>query len=247
MTFHLHSFDASGLKPKQRANKQSPLTSATRTQLITQISDLELNLNNKQQRLEDTLVELSRNSLNNFESNQQTSLEKLSSIEINFIKSQVELRNSLFDLKNYVILKFSSLKQSLVQTIRNFEYDSFDQNLKLLTSLDSIHEKTNYITDSAESIKQLERDEFKAVANNFLLIDSRLSLFQIELDRLVKKMESVESQITVSDYKLNVIDILVRKETFTAKLDQIIDKLDELNERQYRVENCLSKFNSENS
>jgi hypothetical protein len=245
MTFHLHSFDASDLKPSKDSNVKSLIF--VKTELISQISDLELNLNNKQQRLEDTLVELSRNSLTNFESSQQTSLEKLSSIEINFIKSQVELRNSLFDLKNYVILKFSSLKQSLVQTIRNFEYDSFDQNLKLLTSLDSIHEKTNYITDSAESIKQMERDEFKAVSNNFMLMDSRLSLFQIELDRLVKKMESVESQITVSDYKLNVIDILVRKETFTAKLDQVIDKLDELNERQFRIESCLTKFNCDNN
>jgi len=213
MTFHLHSFDASDLKPSKDSNVKSLIF--VKTELISQISDLELNLNNKQQRLEDTLVELSRNSLTNFESSQQTSL--------------------------------GSLKQSLVQTIRNFEYDSFDQNLKLLTSLDSIHEKTNYITDSAESIKQMERDEFKAVSNNFMLMDSRLSLFQIELDRLVKKMESVESQITVSDYKLNVIDILVRKETFTAKLDQVIDKLDELNERQFRIESCLTKFNCDNN
>ena len=245
MTFHLHSFDTSELKPLKESNAKSLMF--VKTELISQINDLELNLNNKQQRLEDSLIELSRNSLTNFESNQYTSLEKLNSIEMNFIKSQVELRNSLFDLKNYVILKFSSLKQSLVQTIRNFEYDSFDQNLKLLTSLDSIHEKTNYITDSAESIKQMERDEFKAVSNNFLLIDSRLSLFQIELDRLVKKMESIESQITVSDYKLNVIDILVRKETFTAKLEQVIDKLDELNERQFRIESSLTKFNCENN
>ena len=60
-------------------------------------------------------------------------------------------------------------------------------------------------------------------------------------------MESIESQITVSDYKLNVIDILVRKETFTAKLEQVIDKLDELNERQFRIESSLTKFNCENN
>jgi hypothetical protein len=44
----------------------------------------------------------------------------------------------------------------------------------------------------------------------------------------MKKLHEVQNQIVQSDYKINIIEMMLRKETFSMKLDQTINKLNEM-------------------
>ena len=76
------------------------------------------------------------------------------------------------------------------------------------------------------------------------MTNRRINMVQIELERLVSLFESVEAKLDTVDHKLNLVDILVRRETvFSSKLDLSLNKLDDLMERQLSIENYLNNSN----
>lgn len=212
--------------------------------LAVQISEVEQKFKSSHQRLEDYLTEMSRKSTNNFETTKDDSNEKLELVEASLLKSQGRIQTSLFDVKNLTSGKLNALKQSFVQMIHNLErLDS--ANYKNLVSLfNEYNEKTDRMNETVELIEMRQKNEFLLVKNNIELVDRRMNLFQLEFDRMVKVMENIENKLEVYEYKLNVIEILTRKETFTAKLDMAMQKLDDLLERQYSLESTLAKMKS---
>ena len=102
--------------------------------------------------------------------------------------------------------------------------------------------KTNLIKESIENIGFIQKIDNGIFKHNFEMTNGRLNMLQIELERLVNLFDSVEAKLNVYDHKLNIIDIIVRRETFSSKLDLCIKKIDDLTDRQFNVERILNEI-----
>jgi len=160
-------------------------------------------------------------------------------VETNLVKSQSKIYNVLNDFRKLNITKLSSLKQSFVSIIHNLKIIE-NKNYSNLTQLFSkFDNKTDLIKESIDFIQKVDNENFK---HNFEMTQRRLNMFQIEMERLVNLFDSIEAKLNVLDHKLNIIDILVRRETFSSKLDLCIKKIDDLTDRQFDVERALNQI-----
>jgi len=210
--------------------------------MANQLYDVELKFNSSYQRLEDYLVEMSRKSLNNFESTKDDSSTKLDLVETNLIKSQSKIYNFLNDFRKLNIEKLNSLKQSFSSIIHNLELSGNRIYSNLNELFNKLDNKTNLLKESIENIDFIQKIDNGIFKHNFEMTNGRLNVLQIELERLVNLFDSVEAKLNVHDHKLNIIDILVRRETFSSKLDLCIKKIDDLTDRQFNVERILNEI-----
>ncbi len=202
-----------------------------------QINNIEMKLNSSNQRLEDYLIEMSRKSLNNFDIVKDDSATQLTQLGTSLHKSQQKIQENINfsrDLTNKKIDSVQEFFSELVHDLKAFETDQFQ----------TLNYKTNNIRDSLELISLIQKNDNDTFKNNFDLTNRRINMVQIELERLVNLFESVEAKLDTVDHKLNLVDILVRRETvFSSKLDLSLNKLDDLMERQLSIENYLNNQN----
>lgn len=208
-----------------------------------QITDVERKFNTSHQRLQDCLAEMSRKSLNNFDSSKDDSAEKLSRVEKTLLSSQLLIRRDITDLKHSLERKITSLKQSLVQVIRNLEVIVLDFQLNCKESFNLMEEKSDRIKDLVIAVDEKQTNEFGVMRNHFELTDSRLKLFQVELGRIVVLMESLKDKQDVTDHRFNLMDMSFNEKITAAKLDLVVSKLEDLAERQFSLENSLANRN----
>lgn len=199
--------------------------------LVSQIMDVELKFNASHQRLHDFLAEMSRKSLNNFDSTKDDSAERLEQTEKSLLRSQLIIQRNLSDLKNLTENKMNSTKQSFVQIVRNLNELTLENQIKSERSFNILDEKLDNAKELIQTADARQSGEFIVIRNNFELLDSRLKIFQVDIKRMVDMFEDLQSKQEVIEHKINLIEMSINNELTLAKLDLIMSKVDNLIDR----------------
>jgi hypothetical protein len=150
-----------------------------------QMIEINDKLLNTKQRLEDCLIEMSRKTVANFETSGDNSSAALMSVEQNLTTSQNDIKNSMIAFEMLSKSKFLATKQSVIQIIRNSDRKNLSYHESIVDKLNRMLElDLTHISSNTDSIFKYNQDEFKNLRNTFTYLDSKMSIFQQDLEKL---------------------------------------------------------------
>ena len=205
-------------------------TNNSKNELLNRVNFIESRIAISQRRLEDKLNEATRKTMDSFgiskeedssssSSPSDSALNKLERSDEGSMTRQRETflasrKDSNLDFNSFLVLKLGSLNESFTNAFKALECNLIQQSVHLLNSLNSINQNTNLFRENSLSVKSMENEGFQAMGRNFQSIENKLSVFRAELDFILKKLDSVDTQVKISDLKLNKIKILSENEPF---------------------------------
>ena len=204
--------------------------------LSNQIGEVESKLANSQQRLEDCLVEMSRKNVTNFEVTKEDSSNQLSDLEKKIIEMNNQLSENLQSFAELTKENFLEHKKAFNSLTSNVHNKYFENQKKTDLSLDTIHEQAQEIIKAIQNTNETNDSQFNKMTNNFMVVQNRMNLFQVELEKIIKKVEEIRGQMMISEYKLDEIEGMTRRGTLTQKLDAAISKLEDMSVKQSMME-----------
>jgi hypothetical protein len=146
-----------------------------------QLNYVESKMAISQRRIIDNLQETGRKALHNIDQSQDQ-----------LIESDKNSNKNLTDLSQYVTYKLESIDGLLMHVLQSFEYNLYNQNLRLVNSLNTINNTTDYLRDLVSTSRTQEREEFQAISNNFLILNEKLLVFQALFENLETRIKRIE-------------------------------------------------------
>ncbi len=146
------------------------------------IYEMNEKLKSSKQRLEDCLVELSRKTETNFESNAEDSNDALDSVEAKLTRLLVDVSNKLFTIEILFATSIRSSRESIIQHIKN-------SNLIVTNNFRMVFERLNIKESVKDGTRQIEpksnqQNELKDIINLFNTMNKRVDKIETNLASL---------------------------------------------------------------
>ncbi len=146
------------------------------------IYEMNEKLKSSKQRLEDCLVELSRKTETNFESNAEDSNDALDSVEAKLTRLLVDVSNKLFSIEILFATSIRSSRESIIQHIKN-------SNLIVTNNFRMVFERLNIKESVKDGTRQIEpksnqQNELKDIINLFNTMNKRVDKIETNLASL---------------------------------------------------------------
>ena len=218
------------------ADKTSADFKAVKEIISHQLDEVESKLRNSQQRLEDNLVEMSRKNVTNFESTKDDSAEQLSDLEKKVVKINKELSNNLQQFAHLTSENFLEQKKALTSLTNSAHNQYFENQKKNDDTLDTVYAKTQDISKSIEKTNEANTLQFNKVTDNFVVVQNRMNLFQVELEKIINRINEIKGDMAISEYKLNEIESLGRRTIVQNKVEQALNKIEDLAQKQLAMD-----------
>jgi hypothetical protein len=146
------------------------------------IYEMNEKLKSSKQRLEDCLVELSRKTETNFESNAEDSNDALDGVEAKLTRLLVDVLNKLFAIEILFSTSIRSSRESIIQHIKN-------SNLMVINNFRMVFDRLNIKESVKDGTRQIEpksnqQNELKDIINLFNTMNRRVDKIETNLASL---------------------------------------------------------------
>jgi len=146
------------------------------------IYEMNEKLKSSKQRLEDCLVELSRKTETNFESNAEDSNDALDGVEAKLTRLLVDVLNKLFAIEILFSTSIRSSRESIIQHIKN-------SNLMVINNFRMVFDRLNIKESVKDGTRQIEpksnqQNELKDIINLFNTMNKRVDKIETNLASL---------------------------------------------------------------